>query len=244
MPNIIVYCEGDGEDVERTRLDDAALQGRYEYATMERAAQHGYASDELGAAHILISRVIAHTHNIPDEALHFFPGKRLGRTRRPRGSDLADERNIVQLGSYLTDNPQEPPPDLIIFLVDRDAQRDRHLRLSAACRRARPLHIERCVAVAVEEFEAWLIADADALRVRLPRAQGAAQHVESMERGAAKEHLQRLITEDANQREIERAAHTRNVRCDLARALDLDKLRRNAPSFETFIDEIAQLRLG
>lgn len=33
MPNIIVYCEGDGEDVERTRLDAAALQGRYEHAT-------------------------------------------------------------------------------------------------------------------------------------------------------------------------------------------------------------------
>jgi hypothetical protein len=244
MPKVILYCEGEGEDAEVRRLGSDALQGRWEFARLNRLEDEPIPHDELGAGHILIARSLRHTRQIPEASTSFYQGKKLATGRFPRGSDLLLERNIQQLGTVDTARPHVLVPDLFVFLVDQDDDVGRKLRLQAACARAAPRGLSRCVVVAVKEFEAWLVADTATLRQHLRDAQPLGQTPESLERRVAKEWLQRAITEDASAKEADRHAHTLAIRRALATNADLSIVERTCPSFSTFIAELRNIQLA
>jgi len=92
--------------------------------------------------------------------------------------------------------------------------------------------IDAVVSVAIQEFEAWLIADPAALKSVIRQALTLPKSPEKLSRREAKELLNSWCEEHARSRDAA------EVRRDLARQCDLDTLSRQCSAFERFLRKL------
>ena len=104
--------------------------------------------EHLGPAHVLARRLLANARSIPQDAVLFLEPLNV-RGRVPKGSDLLRPRWLVTYPQRAT------APDLSIVMIDGDGNRDRLKKVEADLKGLPAV----AVAVAVEEFESWLISD-------------------------------------------------------------------------------------
>jgi hypothetical protein len=181
--------------------------------------------EHLGAAHLLVRRCIVDLANVPEGAVGFVSPLRLG-VRPARGSDLLDRRSLRRL---LTWPRPDRHPDFAVVLVDHDGDDKRRDQLVGG---VADLPLVAAVGVAKQEFEAWLIADHRAVTQALGSGPAQPPEVEGLPRGKAKA----LLGEWIEQRPRE-AAKPREVRMTLARAANLDVLRRIG-AFGRFFEDL------
>lgn len=139
---VVLYAEGGGETA-------GSSIGR-------PAPTHRLSEAQLGPAHLLFRRALVSTRSLQPSAVVFEEGQRavIGRRPRvPRGSDLLKRSVLRTILTWPTPTGQ---PDLAVVLVDRDEDSKRASKLRRYCG---ALLCPVVVAVAVEEFEAWLVAD-------------------------------------------------------------------------------------
>jgi len=173
--------------------------------------------EELGAGHLLFRRAIAHARSLPEDAVRFHAPLRLRSGRLARGSDLLVSNRVKQLLTY----PPGPAPDLALVLVDADGEPSRFDEVSRVARRStRPAAV---IAIAVQEFEAWLVADPSACATLGMDDPPTAP--ELLQPGHAKQWLARQTARE----------HQSTRRRDLARTLNLDTLASRCPAFETLV---------
>src|SRR5687767_13026917 len=111
----------------------------------------------LGAGHLLIRRLLTHATSIDPSDIVFCSPMRVPPGRHAKGSDLINPTAVRRLLSWPR---REQVPHLAIVLVDADGDGQRGTRLRAALAQIQVTHV---VAVAIQEFEAWLIADHECL---------------------------------------------------------------------------------
>jgi hypothetical protein len=145
-----------------------------------------------------------------------------------RGSQLQDPAILLRL---LTWFPPQKPPELVVVLVDADGDTGRRTRMRKVAEGKVGSHVV-VIAVAVEEFEAWLLAD-----VKPWNAIGPAEHeelgnVEGRRPGRTKE----LVVRRARESGLPEA----EVRHRVVSGLDLDVLSGASASFRQFVDDLRQ----
>jgi hypothetical protein len=143
MFRVVIYAEGPGE-----------LAGRKRY---DRAPGSPLTEMELGAAHLLVRRCLDRCRNLSPESIIFEEPLRTPRGPRARGSMLLDEGTLRPLLTW----PQSTRPHLAVVLVDADGKQGRQQELESF---VEGLSTQVAIGVAIQEFEAWLIADAEALK--------------------------------------------------------------------------------
>jgi hypothetical protein len=117
-------------------------------------------------------------------------------------------------------------------LVDGDEDAGRKARLAEV---VADLFVPKVIAVAVQEFEAWLIADHRAVCEVLAAAPAQPREPERMARRQAKE----LLVSWMGDRD---GSGERGVRITLARTCDLDVVRRRCSAFEQFLRDLGSPR--
>lgn len=178
---------------------------------------------ELGAAHIIVRRVIDYVSDVPEKAIQFDQGFRTTQGKLPRGSDLLHEDRLRKLMTWFPMGPE--PPDLAVVFVDCDGEESRYARLRSVVEVLR-VPPQRVVTVAVQEFEAWLIADGNAVeavvgtRVDEPNP-------EDLEVREAKEMLERVLARDPHAQ-----------RSSIARTLSIGEVEGRCASFHRFIGDL------
>jgi hypothetical protein len=118
-------------------------------------------------------------------------------------------------------------PDLAIVLVDADGDRARRTEMLKA---TEELTTPRIIAVAVQELEAWLLADHDVIRTVCNDPSFAMNEMlEELEPGVAKQRLDNMVSKGGD-----RLAR----RLSIAQACRLEELRRRCPSFGQFEQDL------
>ena len=115
----------------------------------------------LGPAHVLVRRCLVEL--VPMSEVRFDVPLRT-RGRRARGSDLLHGPTVRRLLTWATPMAK---PDLAVVIVDADGEANRHVALRHILSSRREPQPPAVIGVAVQEFEAWLIADEAALRQHL-----------------------------------------------------------------------------
>ncbi|MEM9806767.1 MAG: DUF4276 family protein [Cyanobacteria bacterium P01_D01_bin.56] len=186
--------------------------------------------EDLGPAHIIVQRILSEGIQIPAPAIDFVEPLRTKTGARPKGSQLLKPRILDEiLISWRLSQP------LIILLVDSDDQQpdERTAILKNALTRN---SLVGAVGVAVKEFEAWLIADANALGQVIGKVDNACQLPEKLACQEAKQNLQKW-TQD-----IAYSSRTSiDIRRELASAMNLDTVANLCPSFKAFRQELLAL---
>ena len=90
--------------------------------------------------------------------------------------------------------------------------------------------------VAVKEFEAWLIADAEALSNVLGRSKNSPESPEKLTCREAKQRLSTWLNEIATEKR-----NTQDIRRELASTIDLEVLANTCPSFKAFQQELLKI---
>ena len=175
------------------------------------------AEEALGAAHLLVRRVLVERCGQATGQIQFEAPLRVG-GRAARGSDLRDRTSLRRL---LTWPRPDARPDLSVVLVDADGDRQCSTTLQA---HVSDLPFPPVIGVAVQEFEAWLIADHANAASILGRSLNAPPAPEGLERGHAKRHLQSWVDSKAE----------RDQRKALVLALNLEQVERSCRSFAAF----------
>ncbi len=160
----------------------------------------------------------------------FLPPQRV-MSRHVRGNDLLDTDTLLGLCTWFYPDRM---PDALIVLVDEDedsARRGR-LRKDVDAFESPPCVHRIVIAVAKQEFEAWLIADANAIQEALGSRFQQPPNPESMKRGVAKETLQAAIATSPQ------AQNPFGVRVDIARRTRLEVVRKACASFDTFMKDL------
>jgi hypothetical protein len=178
------------------------------------------ATDELGPAHILMRRVIADVSSVPAAAISFVTPLRDRVGRHATGTQL---HHVAALKRLLTWLP-EPVPQLAIVLVDRDADNQRSATLGVVIGQG---NLRAILGVAVEEFEAWLVGDPDAVAAIC----GAQAH-------ATPENCSPRVIKDWLRSTIGGADEWRH-RAELAAHSDLARLKRQ-PSFANLCNDLGR----
>lgn len=181
-----------------------------------------------GAGHHLVCRALVQARSIPESAVHFEVPPRV-RGREARGSDLLRRETLRRLTSWPA---AEARPQLIVLLVDRDGHRDRLAMLMNHLADNPTPHV---VAVAIEEFEAWLAADTEALEVVMGDALGLPGPPETLAPGEAKSLLKGWCSERGDRE------HSRRLRTTLAQTCDLPTVATRCASFQAFLVELEKL---
>ena len=185
-------------------------------------------AEEHGPGHVLIRRILVTNNRLPQNAIQFEEGLRC-RGRVPRGSQLLKKSTLRQLLSWA--HP-DLVPQLVVVLVDRDGVRERREQLLGFVRdRSQTTQI---IAVAQEEFEAWLIADESAAGAVLDDKFERTPDPESLECGKAKNTIDQWIS-TRPQRDRPR------LRRDIAEHCDLEILRRRCGAFERLLADLAEI---
>jgi hypothetical protein len=202
---VVLLAEGPGED-----------RGSRPTSLPAPAPLETLTEEELGPGHLLVRRALAKARNMPEQAILFVAPNRIDGGRLARGSDLHGPRRLRKLLAYA---PNQKAPHLAVVLVDEDGQSKRRAALDDALDgTTRPPAV---LALAVREFEAWLVADEGACgRCGVPPFPG---KPESAEPGAAKAHL---------------SSFDLTKRADLAREADLDTLREACRSFDRLLKDL------
>lgn len=205
---VALYAEGPGELGHR---DGAASPG------------HPLEPSLLGPGHALLDRSLRHLR--PALAPTFVAPLRLPRGRVARGSDLHDPTSLKRLLVWPSPSLR---PDLQVVLVDADGDERARRRLAEAV--AELLH-PPVLAVAVQEFESWLIRDLGALRSCLDLDSDPHPAEQNQRPGEAKTWLKQRCAE------VGRDGAT--SRLDIAKALDLDRLAHTSDSYRRFREALA-----
>lgn len=183
--------------------------------------------EEWGPGHVLFARAIESRTSIPRRAVKFTEPLRTSRGVIARGSALHGKTLRILLNYQPVDRP-----DLLIVLVDADGDTARKRTLESF---VADMPGTKVIAVAIQEFESWLVSDADALHrvVSAPLAQ-APQQPERLEPASAKALLQTLsaAVDDPAQ-----------ARVSLADELDLEVVAKKCSSFASCLDELKALKL-
>jgi len=216
MFRVVVYAEGPGE-----------LAGRE--SSRQRAPGTPLTEDELGAAHLLVRRCLEHSRSLAPESIRFEEPLR-SRGRLARGSVLHSRTTLRPLLFWADEELQ---PDLAVVLVDADGKEERQAELDSALQE---LTLEAIAAVAIQEFEAWLIADPDAVKAVLRKPLSPPKPPERLGRRQAKELLQQWSEEHASKQAPE------ELRRQLAERCDLDTLARVCPAFAGFLHKLGSAR--
>jgi hypothetical protein len=177
----------------------------------------------LGPAHALVRRCIARETSVPEQAVTFLSPLR-PRGRHARGSDLHDRNSLRQLLTWPNKNRR---PDLAVVLVDGDGRHDRRSTLREFVDGISTPHV---VGVAIQEFEAWLIADHGAVVGALSPAPEQPSHVESLSPRQAKTLLGQWISTAGD-------PDGAGVRLTLARTCNLTVLDRLS-AFQSFRQDL------
>lgn len=211
---VVLYAEGPGE---------AGLSGRLGPAPGDPIAE-----EWLGPGHVLVRRSIAERRSIPEGAVRFEAPLAL-RGRAARGSDL---RVCANLRKLLTWASPTRKPDLAVVLVDADGEGNQvHTELTGCVGgewNSRQLPVT--VGVAVQEFEAWLLADQEAVHAAIGRTYDALPDLEAMAPREAKTTLQAWLSAQAFKDRSTRVGARKAV----AQQCRLDEVARRCPSFAHF----------
>jgi hypothetical protein len=206
---IVLHAEGPGE-----------TRGAF---SLPPAPGSVLSEDGLGPGHLLVRRVAEAARGVPAEAIAFLAPLRSSRGVVVRGSMLLERTTLRQL---LTWPSADRRPDVAIVLVDADGDpADRRALLQS---HVVGITLPTVLAIAVQEFESWLISDQRALNAVAGAGTARPPHVEDMKPREAKTLLAGL----ANHQD----AH--GARCGLARTLDLDVLCRESASFARFAADL------
>ncbi len=177
----------------------------------------------LGPAHLLVRRALAAARRTDPTAIVFESPLRLRSGREPRGSDLHEPTTLRRLLGFV-----RSVPDMAIVLVDADGDSNERRRTLAGVTSG-VVPIVR--GIAVQEFEAWLVADEVSASRVLGRVLDAVPEPDSMPPGRAKT-IWSEWTADASH--AERAS----ARLRVAAEVDLAILARRSRSFEHFASEL------
>jgi hypothetical protein len=178
----------------------------------------------LGAGHVLVRRAIELVTPAP---VRFEAPLRMRTGRLPRGSDLVHPPTLRKLLAWA--NPVLAP-DLALVLVDADGDGQRRTHLDAT---TSGLLARIVIAVAKQEFEAWLLADHATVIQILGLDRDQPPNPESLAPGEAKASLNECIGESnvsANE-----ARHRLAGRCDL------DAIARACHAFELLLSDLRRL---
>lgn len=212
MFRVVVYAEGAGE-----------LAGATSFPRMPSSQ---IPEEELGSAHLLVRRCLEKARDLDASLVRFEEPLRTGRAKLARGSILHSRTTLRPLLFWADPDRQ---PDLVVVLVDADGDEERQKLLDSAIE---GVPVEAVVSVAIQEFEAWLVADPAALRSVLRQTLTLPKSPEKLARRQAKELLQQWCEEHARSRDAA------EIRRDLARQCDLDTLCRQCSAFELFLRKL------
>jgi hypothetical protein len=205
MFRVVVYAEGAGEltgpDTSRQRAPGTLLT-----------------ENELGAAHLLVRRCLERSRSLAPESIRFEEPLR-SRGKLARGSMLHSRTTLRPLLFWADEALR---PDLALVLVDADGKEERQAELDSALQ---DLTVEAVAAVAIQEFEAWLIADPEAVKSVIRKPLSPPKPPERLGRRQAKELLQQWSDEHASKQD------PADIRRRLARETNLDTLARVCPAF-------------
>ncbi len=216
MFRVVVYAEGPGE-----------LAGRD--TSRQRAPGTPLEEEELGAAHLLVRRCLERARGLTPESIQFEEPLR-SRGKLAKGSML-HSRNTLRPLLFWAD--EDMRPDLALVLVDADGKEDRQTDLDSVLQ---DLTVDVVAAVAIQEFEAWLIADPEAVKSVLRQPLSPPKPPERLGRRQAKELLQQWSDEHASKQE------PAELRRQLVRECDLDTLARVCPAFSEFLRRLGPVR--
>ncbi len=178
---------------------------------------------DLGPAHLLVRRLIAAERGLPEPAILFEAPLRL-QGRVARGGALHERDHLRRLCTWLL---RELQPQLVIVLVDADGETARAARLTTY---VEGLASAPIIAVARQEFEAWLVADTRAASQVLDCPCSLDGDPEALEPREAKTTLTTWISRAE--------LSDRDVKMSLAATLDLSVLRKRCPSFASFAQRL------
>ena len=173
--------------------------------------------ERLGPAHVLVRRCLVEGSELPEGAVRFVEPLRTATSRVARGSDFLNRPTLRRLLTWLDPAIR---PDLAVIIVDADGDAGRRARL-AEC--VADLPLPRVVSVAVQEFEAWLIADSAAVSGALGRPFETPPAPETLRPRAAKALLGKAVAEAG--------ASDAEARLSIAHLATLDGIAKRCPAF-------------
>lgn len=212
MFRVVVYAEGAGE-----------LAGS---KSLQPAPGSALTEEELGSAHLLVRRCLEKSRSLDASNVRFEEPLRTERGRLAKGSTFHSPATLRRLLLWGDATKQ---PDLAVVLVDADGDDERQGLLDSALD---GLPVEAIVSVAIQEFEAWLVADPSALKSVLRKPLASPKSPEKFSRRQAKELLQQWCEEHASSRDAA------ELRRDIARECDLDVLARQCTAFASFLRKL------
>jgi hypothetical protein len=216
MIRVVVYAEGAGE-----------LAGA---KSLQPAPGSRLSEEELGSAHLLVRRCMEKVRGIDAALVQFEEPLRTTRGRIAKGSMLHSRDSLRPL--LLWPDPRRQP-DLAIVLVDADGDTERQKLLDEAIS---GVPVQAVVAVAIQEFEAWLIADPAALKSVLRKPLSPPKPPEKLSRREAKELLEQWCKDHAGSRDPS------ELRRNLAEQCDLDTLAQKCTAFDSFLRKLEPAR--
>ncbi len=181
--------------------------------------------ERLGAAHLLVRRCLVEGSPLPGGAIRFVEPLRTGTSRVARGSDFLDRATLRRLLTWLDSAIR---PDLAVIIVDSDGDEGRRSRLLEW---VADIPLPRVVAAAVQEFEAWLIADSAAVGRALGRSFPTPPAPETLRPRAAKKLLANAIAESG--------LDDAQARLSIAELAVLDGIAKRCPAFATLRADLA-----
>jgi hypothetical protein len=217
---VVLYAEGAGE-----------LRSEHSPGRLPAAPGELLLEEEFGPAHVLVRRTIQKHLGLPEGAIRF-EGPLRTRGRIACGSDLLHHRTLRELLTWLDATKR---PHLVIVLVDQDGHPDRRQELE---QRTLGMPVPRVFGVAVEEFEAWLIADVKCLQEILGYAPVGNPSPEGLKPGDAK----RLLSEWSASSVVPRSSF--DVRLSIASSCELPLLAQRCPAFDRFARALAAIGLS
>ena len=179
--------------------------------------------DELGPAHDLVRRCLIERGTIPEGAVLFGRPLRL-RGKVARGSDLLAPASARKLLAW---PERSRAPEFAIVLVDGDGDPSRRATAERAVSGA---IVPAVIGVALQEFEAWLIADDAAVSRAISAAFGTQKCPEEMKPRVAKQLLADAIGRTG--------AEPRLVRRTIARTSRLEVIADRCPAFQRFREDL------
>ena len=181
-------------------------------------------SEELGAGHWLIQRVLEDRCRIPENAVRFEMPLRTKHGRQARGSDLINPRILRQL---LTPLQAELVPNLFVILVDQDGKRDRGKQLADWTQTITTT--PKVIGVAIKEFEAWLIADVKTVRNISGSSIQVDKNPEDLPCRQAKDKLTKCLGSSDNKKQL---------RINIARECNIELLESQCSAFLAFSKDL------
>lgn len=220
---VVLYAEGPGETIGLRR--SSRLQSPIP------PPGDPLPEESLGPGHVLIRRCLEAVRHLPAAAIRFDSPQRI-RARIAGGSDLLIKQTLRELLTWLHPNQR---PDLAVVFVDRDGEARRRATLSQYLDGLPATAATVVLGVAREEFEAWLVADEQAVASSLHCRLSKSKSPERMAPREAKE----LLTGWLTQHQPERDAHP-ELRRQIAECCSLDVVRKRCPAFESFIKDLGR----